>query len=314
MASPQVAGAAALILSTGYMSATALKADILNNVDPIPALSGKVRTGGRLDVCKALPGCSAAVLAPVNTSLPVISGVAQVGQTLTVSTGGWQNGPTGFGYRWSACSGGTCQSIAGAAGSSYQPVAGDVGKTLTATVTASNSGGSTPATSAATGAVQAASQSGTFGTTTVGGSSDTMAANRKRVNRYSLPVTASVSKLTLYLQPTATSGSQLIAGVLYADSGGSPGALLAKTSELTFRSTQAAGWYDLTFASPVALSAGSYWIGMISGASSTVAGFRYTTVSGSRWYNTNTYPTPSNPFGAATVDGEQMSEYATYSS
>ena len=36
MASPQVAGAAALILSTGYLSATALKARILNNVDPSP--------------------------------------------------------------------------------------------------------------------------------------------------------------------------------------------------------------------------------------------------------------------------------------
>jgi len=57
MASPQVAGAAALILSRGYQSATALKADILDHVDPISALAGRVRTGGRLDVCKAMPGC-----------------------------------------------------------------------------------------------------------------------------------------------------------------------------------------------------------------------------------------------------------------
>jgi hypothetical protein len=58
MASPQVAGTAALILSTGYRSATQLKADILDNVDPLPALAGKVRTGGRLDVCAALAACS----------------------------------------------------------------------------------------------------------------------------------------------------------------------------------------------------------------------------------------------------------------
>jgi subtilisin family serine protease len=59
MASPQVAGAAALILSVSpTLTTTELKSDILTNVDPLPSLSGKVITGGRLDVCKALPGCT----------------------------------------------------------------------------------------------------------------------------------------------------------------------------------------------------------------------------------------------------------------
>ena len=40
------------------MSATALKARILATVDPLPSLTGLVRTGGRLDVCKAVPGCN----------------------------------------------------------------------------------------------------------------------------------------------------------------------------------------------------------------------------------------------------------------
>jgi subtilisin family serine protease len=65
MASPQVAGAAALILSTGDLSVAALKAQILNNVDPVPALAGRVRTGGRLDICKAIPAC-----VPVNSTPP----------------------------------------------------------------------------------------------------------------------------------------------------------------------------------------------------------------------------------------------------
>src|SRR5205085_8236222 len=60
MSAAEVSGAAALILSAGYQSVTALKADILNNVDPIPGLAGRVRTGGRLDICKALPGCTQA--------------------------------------------------------------------------------------------------------------------------------------------------------------------------------------------------------------------------------------------------------------
>lgn len=59
MASPQVAGAAALILSAGDLSTAALKAQILNNVDPLPALTGRVRTGGRLDICKSISGCVA---------------------------------------------------------------------------------------------------------------------------------------------------------------------------------------------------------------------------------------------------------------
>jgi thermitase len=58
MASAQVSGAAALILSVQDMTVTALKARILTHVDPLPALSGRVRTGGRLDVCKAMPGCT----------------------------------------------------------------------------------------------------------------------------------------------------------------------------------------------------------------------------------------------------------------
>jgi subtilisin family serine protease len=313
MASPQVAGTAALILSTGYMSAADLKADILANVDPVPALSGLVRTGGRLDICKALPGCAAAA-PPANTALPVVSGTAQEGQTLSASTGSWTNSPTGYAYQWLRCVSGSCSSVAGATGSSYHVVSADVGDTLEVAVTATNGGGSAVATSSPTASVQSApAGSATFGTTTVGGRSDAMLPDRKRVNRYQLSVAGSVTKLSIYLQSTGTSGTQVIKGVLYADSAGKPGALVATTSELSFSSSQSAGWYDMAFPSPVALGAGNYWIGMISGTSSHVAGFRYTSVAGSRAYNANSYASgPTNPFGTPTIDDEQMSEYATY--
>jgi subtilisin family serine protease len=62
MASPQVAGAAALILSRRYLSPPSLKSDILRNVDLRSAFAGRVRTGGRLNVCAALPGCASARL------------------------------------------------------------------------------------------------------------------------------------------------------------------------------------------------------------------------------------------------------------
>jgi hypothetical protein len=63
VASPQVAGTAALILSVApSLSATAVKSKILGHVDPLASLKGRVITGGRLDVCRAMPACPVAVL------------------------------------------------------------------------------------------------------------------------------------------------------------------------------------------------------------------------------------------------------------
>jgi hypothetical protein len=90
---------------------------------------------------------------PVNTVVPTITGTAQVGQTLTASPGAWTNTPASYTYQWNRA--GT--PIGGATASTYVPVAGDIGNTLTVAVVARNSGGSsTPATSAATSAVTAA--------------------------------------------------------------------------------------------------------------------------------------------------------------
>jgi hypothetical protein len=153
----------------------------------------------------------------------------------------------------------------------------------------------------------------TFGKTTVGAGTDSFLADRKRVNRYALAAAGSVTKLSIYLAPTGTAGQQLLKGLIYADSSGAPGGLLGVSEPLTFKSTNAAGWYDLVFASPVKLAAGNYWIGVITGASSYVAGFRYDAVSGARDYNPNVYTSaPSNPFGTPSVDPEQTSLYATY--
>jgi hypothetical protein len=57
MASPHVAGAAALLLSACTLTTSQLKSALLTTVDPVPALSGKTVTGGRLNVDKALAGC-----------------------------------------------------------------------------------------------------------------------------------------------------------------------------------------------------------------------------------------------------------------
>jgi thermitase len=71
MASPQVAGAAALILSVEpSLSAEQLKADIVQHVDVVPSLSGRVISGGRLDICRALPGCPRPAEATTSSGAP----------------------------------------------------------------------------------------------------------------------------------------------------------------------------------------------------------------------------------------------------
>ncbi len=92
---------------------------------------------------------------PVNTALPTISGTAQQGQTLTAANGSWNYTPTGYTYQWQDCNtaGSECAAISGATSSTYKPVESDVGKTIRVVVTATNTFGSTPATSEKTATV-----------------------------------------------------------------------------------------------------------------------------------------------------------------
>lgn len=95
--------------------------------------------------------------APTNTALPAISGTPAQGQTLTSSNGSWNGSPTSYGYQWRQCdtSGNNCTNIDGATAGTYTPAAGDIGSTIRVVVTATNSGGSSPATSTQTAAIAA---------------------------------------------------------------------------------------------------------------------------------------------------------------
>lgn len=92
-------------------------------------------------------------LPPVNTVLPVITGTAQVGQTLTGSTGTFTS-TTAITYTRAWLADGVV--IAGATAGTYVPVTGDIGKLITERVTATNANGSTTVASAPTAAVIAA--------------------------------------------------------------------------------------------------------------------------------------------------------------
>jgi hypothetical protein len=80
---------------------------------------------------------------PTIVSLPVVSGVAAVGEVLTTTTGSWANSPTAYTYQWQECAadGTGCTDIPGGYGPSYQLDASEVGHTVRSEIVASNGGG-----------------------------------------------------------------------------------------------------------------------------------------------------------------------------
>jgi hypothetical protein len=320
---PPVGGAFEATTSLSEGSTIAPGATVTETVVFSPTAAGPVSavwaingedTSGLHEV--SFSGSGALPPRPVNTGAPSVTGSAVQGQQLTGHNGSWSNEPTSFGYQWQRCdaSGGKCAELSTAKEQNYTPGPLDVGSTLRLAVTASNAGGpSEPAISPQTPVITQAAQ--TFGKTTVGGSITGLATNRKRVNRYTLATAGSVTKLSIYLLPSGKAGQQLLKGIIYADGSGAPTTLLGVSEQLTFKSTNAPGWYDLTFPAPVKLAAGNYWIGIITGDTQDITNFRYDSVTGARSFNNNTYTSgPSNPFGATTTDNIQASLYATYSS
>jgi len=101
---------------------------------------------------------------PENTAVPVVSGTATDGETLTTTDGTWSGtAPFTFAYRWQRCddaAGVSCGDIAGATASTYTLTSDDVGKWLRVTVTATHDGATVGATSVLTGEVAAAAPVG----------------------------------------------------------------------------------------------------------------------------------------------------------
>lgn len=94
---------------------------------------------------------TAEAVTPVNSLLPSIAGIAQVGQALKAFPGVWTGNPV-FTFQWKKDG----SNISGATTDSYTPVVGDIGSTITVAVTATNTSGSASAASGGTADVVAA--------------------------------------------------------------------------------------------------------------------------------------------------------------
>jgi len=95
-----------------------------------------------------------AAAAPTNTLLPSISGIAQVGQTLTAMVGAWTEAPT-FTYQWQEDTGGGFINIAAETGATMVVVGGSTGFPVHVVVTGTNTEGTATATSGPTANVVA---------------------------------------------------------------------------------------------------------------------------------------------------------------
>lgn len=84
----------------------------------------------------------------VNTGLPVVTGIARATQLLSTDDGDWtfDLDHLDFTYRWLRCdaAGANCVAIAGATGAAYRLTAADIGATIRAEVTATESAAPPP--------------------------------------------------------------------------------------------------------------------------------------------------------------------------
>jgi hypothetical protein len=87
---------------------------------------------------------------PVNTHIPVVQGTTQQGGGVTAAAATWQaTSDTTYATQWQRCAadGTGCVNITGAVGTTYSPLAADVGHTLVAVTTATNPDAAVPAAS-----------------------------------------------------------------------------------------------------------------------------------------------------------------------
>ncbi len=159
--------------------------------------------------------------APVNTAPPTISGTPAVGATLTATNGTWNGTPTGYTYAWARCdaSGNSCATISGATAQTYLLSQADAGTTLRVTVNATNSAGSTAATSVPTALVPAPVTTGCPSGTGVMQIADVTPPARLQIDQQTIApaiVTPATHTIVVHARVTACNGRPVQGALLYA--------------------------------------------------------------------------------------------------
>lgn len=133
---------------------------------------------------------------------------------------------------------------------------------------------------------------GTLGVTTGADSIASGSGDEKFVIQVSSPGAIIVAKLVVRL---VSAGSlRNIRGIIYANSGGAPGALVAAGTDVGISSLNNGTDIDLPFSAPQNLSLLDYWIGVHSDRAAT---FGALNGAGSTIYGGDEYTATDNPFG-----------------
>ena len=153
-----------------------------------------------------------------------------------------------------------------------------------------------------------------IGTTTAYDTTLTVYADNKWGNRYTLSEQGSFTKVSAYLDGAGPgSGGEVLRAVIYADSGGVPGALRATTATSTIAHGQAAGWVDFSISPAVTLPPGDYWLTLQAGAVTQGARRYGVAQTGFEKWNLDAFSDgPADPFGTANTGDWRWSLYATY--
>ncbi|MCW3987691.1 MAG: hypothetical protein NWE87_05190, partial [Candidatus Bathyarchaeota archaeon] len=152
-----------------------------------------------------------------------------------------------------------------------------------------------------------------FGYNTIGGSTENWETTAyKHVCRFELTIAGDVESISWYGEKSGGGGQFDAYGIIYDDSSGVPNALKGTSSSTTVTTT--AQWYTFTFSTAVSLSAGYYWIGIISPTQEEgdyPIAYYDAGASNQEAFNADSYP-PDDPFGTPSYHDHELSVYATY--
>ena len=102
---------------------------------------------GTSNAASSLETVAVVDIAPTNTVIPVVTGIARTGATLTTTTGSWTSAPTSYTYQWKRANtaGGSYTDIASGVNSTYVLTDSDIGKYIKVAVIAINTAASSTA-------------------------------------------------------------------------------------------------------------------------------------------------------------------------
>lgn len=132
------------------------------------------------------------------------------------------------------------------------------------------------------------------------------------LSQYTLSEDADVTKLTIYINNFGSTCNGK--GLIYTDSGDAPNTRMGVSNPVSILDTQG-GWLNFTFASPVSLTAGEYWMGIVCDVEMNAVDVALSGGDGAgREWHSGEYASPPNPFGSVEAENSYaIAIYATYS-